>query len=1355
MRKILGLDLGTNSLGWAVVETEDNITFKPIDKGVRIFQEGVKIEKGVEGSKAAERTGYRSARRLKYRRKLRKIETLRVLIQYKLCPHLNSTELNNWRYKKNYPTNEAFKHWWMTDNEGDGNERKAQTKNPYYFRHLVATKKLDLTLEENRFALGRALYHMAQRRGFLSNRLETTKENENGAVITGIKEISQAKGKQTLGQYFYDLYTKGDKIRDHYTHREAHYLEEFKHICQLQELSTEQTAAVKKAIFYQRPLKSQKGLIGKCPFETNKPRCAVSHPLFEEYRMLCFINNIKIKTPEDEKLRPLNTDERLTVENRFFLQRDHFDFEDIAKALAPKKQYKYYKSKEKNPEDWLFNYSMNTTVSGCPVSARFQSIFGDEWKTYSIKHTRASDGKTSTIDMDDVWHVLMTFDSTDKLNAFATDKLQLDETQTKAFVNIHLKQDFAALSLKAIKKILPYLREGLIYSHAVFLANMESVIPSEIWQNEANRSLIRDEIHLLITTQNEEKQLVEIVNGLIKSNKDNDAVWSQEAISLYRADLMKQVKAYYGENKFKAFADHKKQRIEQHTFELFASQMQKHNGCGEFAKVQRIDDRIKTFLDTNFNIAEGTEKLYHPAALESYKPPQKGKDGNYYLGSPITSSVRNPMAMRALHQLRKLVNALIKNGTINETTTIHIEMARDLMNANERKALQNWQRKRENDRKNYAAQIKKHFEAQGIKAEPNESELLKYQLWEEQKHVCVYTGQTIGLSDFLGANPKFDIEHTIPQSLSFDNAQHNLTLCDSKYNRAIKRNKIPYELNDLDTILERIGHWKQDYKNLEKQIEKMVKGARGAATKESKDNFIRKRHEYTLERNYWRNKHQRFTMKDVPSGFKNSQLVDIGIITKYSRLYLNTLFNRVYTVKGTTVADFRKFWGLQDVYEKKARVNHVHHCIDAMTIACMTKPQYDKLANFYRQEEGLRQEAHDKKPHFEKPWPTFTEDVKNIENELFVSHYTPDNLPKNNKKALRKRGVIQRNSKGQPIIQTGDSVRGSLHKDTFYGAIKRQVENKKGEIEEVVKYVVRKKVTDLTDADLKNVVDEKVREILQTARANEKPLLKTIENLKKQLQKAEEQEEPALKTQIIDIEQQITALYTMPNNNGQPVPIKKVRLIQPTVTNPLHIKPQRDKNSKHPKPHKEHYHAANDGNYLMAIYEGKDAKGKVKRDFELINNLKAAEYFKRSVQNELKPQGFDQLEGLIPAYKLNGKQELPHKANINTGTMVILWENDPDEIWDLEVGDIKKRIYKVVGLSTNRIKSGKKFYEFGMCILRHHQEANSASELKTNDGLFKKDENYTAQRKLSHNQFNALVEGLDFTLSPLGKIEKL
>ena len=279
--KILGIDLGTNSLGWAVVDKNRNEEFTLLDKGVRIFQEGVKIEKGIESSKAAERTGYRSARRLKYRRKLRKIQLLKSLIEYDYCPSLAKTDLDDWKYKKKYPLNNDFMEWQRTDD--------FSSKNPYYFRAIAIEQRLDLENRDDRHKIGRAFYHICQRRGFLSNRLEGTKESE-GAVKKSIEDISNRKGDKTLGQSFYEKYLKGEKIRDTYTHRLDHYLDEVKRICEFQKIPNELSDLIIKAIFYQRPLNSQKGLIGKCVFEKNKQRCSVSRPEFEEYRMLCLIS---------------------------------------------------------------------------------------------------------------------------------------------------------------------------------------------------------------------------------------------------------------------------------------------------------------------------------------------------------------------------------------------------------------------------------------------------------------------------------------------------------------------------------------------------------------------------------------------------------------------------------------------------------------------------------------------------------------------------------------------------------------------------------------------------------------------------------------------------------------------------------------------------------------------------------------------------------------------------------------------------------------------------------------------------------------------------------------------------------
>ena len=175
MTKILGLDLGTNSIGWAIVEN-DNKDFSLIDKGVRIFSEGVKTEKGIESSKAAERTGYRSARKIKFRRKLRKYETLKVLSEKNMCP-LSVEEVIEWRKSgfKKYPLNPEFISWLRTDDD--------KNINPYYFRDKASKKKATL------FELGRALYHIAQRRGFLSNRLDQSAEGIIEQHKPGLEDI--------------------------------------------------------------------------------------------------------------------------------------------------------------------------------------------------------------------------------------------------------------------------------------------------------------------------------------------------------------------------------------------------------------------------------------------------------------------------------------------------------------------------------------------------------------------------------------------------------------------------------------------------------------------------------------------------------------------------------------------------------------------------------------------------------------------------------------------------------------------------------------------------------------------------------------------------------------------------------------------------------------------------------------------------------------------------------------------------------------------------------------------------------------------------------------------------------------
>ncbi len=1207
MGKILGIDTGTNSLGWAIVE-KSNEGCKLLDKGVHIFQEGVKIEKGIEASKAAEKTGHRATRVRYYRIRVRKIQLLKILIDNHLCPPLSEDELKKWKQRKVYPLNEQFMCWQRTnDNEG---------KNPYADRHKCLHEKLDLENLMDRYILGRAFYHLIQRRGFLSNRKDQDGD-DTGKVKEGISSLSeemQKAGFEYLGDYFYSLYNKGGKIRGHYTARNEHYLKEFKAICEIQELDkrlgVDVVKAIEKAIFNQRPLKSQKGQIGKCVFEKNKSKCPVSHPLFEEFRMLSFLNNVRIRTPKDEVLRPLNVEEREKIMPLFFRKsKKNFDFEDIAKKLAPKKMYAFNKQNPNMP--YLFNYPMDVSVSGCVVSACLRDIFGEDWLSAICEVYTLGNGKSRLQILNDVWHALFFYSDKEKLAEFAKVRLQLNDEDARKFSEISMPSEYASLSLKAICKILPYLRRGMIYSHAVFLGNLCEVMPRYVWK----------------TAEMREAAIEKILSEMDNYNPNIDGA--------------------------------------------------------------ALEVCIKDYLKREYGVTdEDLKKLYHPSMMETYPPVRPNGDGLYQLGSPRISSVRNPMAMRSMFRLRKLINRLLQEGKIDKDTTINIEFARELNDANKRKAIADNVRENQKQREDARKRIIELYKVDtGKDIVPNDDEIVKYILWEEQGHVCLYTGKQIRISDFIGADPKFDIEHTVPQSVGGDSTRMNLTLCDSRYNRDVKKTQLPSELFNHDEILSRIESWKKKYEEFDKQMRRLR--TNGVATKAVKDKIIQRRHLLQLKRDYWKGKYERFIMTEVPEGFSRRQGTDISIISKYARLYLRSVFDKVYTVKGIATSDFRKIWGIQGIYASKERVNHVHHCIDAIVIACIGKAEYDKLAQYYHDKENHVWYGY-AKADFVKPWPTFVEDIKNVQNEIFVSHYTPDNMSKQG----RKHTVVN----GKKVLSKGDAARGTLHNDTYYGAIERDGD---------VKYVVRRELASLEEKDIKNIVDDAVRGKIEAAIA-----------------------EKGFKEAMAG---------TIWMNEEKRIPIKKVRCYTPSVTNPLNIRKHRDESLKE---YKRQFHVANDSNYAMAIYIGNDAKGKEKRDFELVNMIDAASYYKTSNDKEVVGHS------MVP---IKSKHDYPLAYILKIGTMVLLYEKSSEEIWEGNGVERSKRLYKIVGMSSMRVSG----CSYGVILLRYHEEARPAVEIKAKNGAYLQGEEFRPGIKMLHTQLNALIQSYDFDINELGEIKRL
>ena len=1192
-KRILGLDTGTNSLGWAVVDRLPYGGYELIDKGVNIFQEGVNIEKGtIEKSRAAERTEHRSLRKQYWRRKVRKIRLLAVLSNAGLCPPVSSEELHIWRVEGKYPlSNTAFMRWQTTD------EKKGI--NPYAARCRCVEEELDMENRQDRYLVGRALYHITQRRGFLSNRKDQAGEDDkdSGKVKEGIKDLTQKiqdAGCEYLCQYFYQLYKKGERIRSCYTDRKEHYEKEFDAICQKQHLNKELIIALRKVIFEQRPLKSQRRGVAKCPFEPSKHCAPVSHPLFEEFRMWSFIRNIKMQTPSDTELRMLTDEEINKILHLWYRKsKANFQFEEIAKDLAGKGKYCYYKSAENKP--YRFNYYLDTQVAGCPVSAQLKEVFGE-----AIFANREY--------IDTIWQALDFFDDDLKLREWGIRHFSLTDEQADALVKIRLPQGYASLSLKAMENIVPMMRDhGMIYPNATLIAKLRDLTKgyhfATNFDDDVEAYLKSDiEEYLTIPTDNNGKPLV--------SREERKAA---------------------------------------------------------------LDDKWQR----HYNLSDkDIQKLYHPSMIEEYRKVEYKTNGVYQLGSPRISALKNPMAMRSLFRVKAVVNQLLKDGTIDENTIVHIEFARELNDANHRAALRQYQADLRKEREKAVESIK------DIVSNPSDDDILRYLLWKDQGGKCVYTGKTISLAALYNGT-EFDIEHTVPRSMGGDTTRENLTICDARFNREIKGNRLPSQLSEQDQelLLVNIRSWKEQYEALEKQLRKMKRATSGLSTKEAKDRVIIKKHLLEMQCDFWKNKYRAFVVeeKDI-QGFTRRQGTDISVISRYGRLYLQSLFNRVDVVKGSMTAQFRKMWGIQTAYEKKNRENHVHHCIDAITIACMGKREYDNLSAYYHADEENRR--HNSGLFVAKPWQTFTEDIKDIEKEILVAHYTANPMGKQTRKKLRdSHGHILRDKQNQPLYITGDTARGALHMDTHYGAIRQNGQ---------IKYVLRMAIDDAR-LKVENIVDPAVQQKVQSAVNQYGSIAKALEN------------------------------GPIWMNEEKRIAIKKVRVIQDRVQNPMHIRLQRDL-SKHE--YKRQVHVKNETNYMIAIYED-DQTGL--RTFKAISNLEAAKMLNKK-------------QTLFTNVDENGNRLI---TCLKIGDLVLLYEKSPSALYSTSQKELVKHLYKVIGLAL----SG------GVQIkLNYHQEARPSGELHQVNGNYVFDEPIAGRRMLTQSQFNALIQGQDFEISDTGKI---
>ncbi|MCB9425527.1 MAG: hypothetical protein H6584_00655 [Flavobacteriales bacterium] len=1183
MNKIkLGLDIGTNSIGWTVLEKQDGIydfLKKEDEKGELIPSKGSYIfSKSVdanENSKASERRGFRGARRRIDRIRLRKIATLKVLDEYGLCPKFKDGELNRWKNKKIYPCENIDFIDWQRTGKKNGNSQTEKLKQPYYLRNLAATKSGMIDTNDGKLQLGRAFYHLSQRRGYLSNSEEEQSDDkidlfktdvikllencsgsgdfkvpyevifnlnksdekvkklnskiskvlkneplleniktfivsefekpENlGKVMSGIGELSnEMKGFPTMGCYFYSIYNTKNKdtglinrIRGRYTHREEHYEAEFNYICEIQKITGDLKDKLHNAIFYQRPLKSQKGLVAKCTLEAKRKRIALSHPLFEEFRMWESINRIKIKREFDDKLDFLNKEEKELIKNEF-LQITDFEFGKIANKLSNGLSYNYIKrpeevflkGKQLDKDSEIksvisFNFPMDKKFSACPTTSSLKKIIGAEnYSVMSLLNSGYKDEKgKNQISIEDVWHCLQmdSFGSKDKKTVreeFAKKHLQLDEKGIENFVKIKLVKGYGSLSKSAIKKIIPFLKKGEIYTNAVFLANVSEVLGRKITEIEQNQ--VSEIIKEALENFRIEKQNKGIVNNYIskfKENRENSLGNNELSINAFRKELDYEIANWIGEVQLGSMKKQEVAEISETCWNLFFEaacdkQLKDVNYLSTKTIPQFIHDGLKvSFPNDKIDVT----KLYHPSAMETYPKADKK------LGNPEITSIKNPVFDRAMHQVKRLCNELIRNGLVDKDTEVNLEVAGEINSASYRRALSIWQKEQEEIRAWAREKIIECYpEEERKKIIPTDTQIAKYILYSEQNKKCLYTREEICPRKFLNKQSTFDIEHTIPRSKNNDNSLKNKTLANYDFNRYYKKATLPSLLNvnfngieinresilnNRDTYLKSYSfvgkkpniniEWNVSLNDLKFEYKKFKNAAKAITDAVAHDEVMTKAHYTKLKLDYLREKYRNFEIEEINNQFTNANLVDTRIITKYTRAYLNSYFNKVNVVNGKITDTLRKIWGLQGDEDVKDRSNHIHHCIDAIVVACVEKGTANRISELYHKYENDYFKGNSNpRISAKEPMKNFVERMKNLHKEVLVYHKQTDrikplliNAQKENAKKL--------------------NLRGRLNSQNPYAHIKKDGS---------LIFAQRKSITSISSKDIDNIIDEGIK----------------------------------------------------------------------------------------------------------------------------------------------------------------------------------------------------------------------------------------------------------------------------------------
>ncbi|MBB4954117.1 CRISPR-associated endonuclease Csn1 [Agrobacterium vitis] len=428
---LFSFDIGTNSIGWCVLGLDErNVPNRIIDMGARIFSDG-RDPKSKESLAVARREARAmSRRRDRYLRRRKAI--LRTLIEYGLMP-----------------TDKMAQEALLRETGDRENEASA---NPYALRAKALSEPLPPAY------IGRALFHLGQRRGFKSNRKTDRKDNDKGKIALGIDELKAQMHKAkapTFGAWMAARREDGHVVRlradsevfagDAYAYYpERSFLEdEFRQIWQAQAqfypdiLTPERGEHLFQVMFYQRPLKKPR--VGKCSFNPAEERLAKAHPLFQEYRVYKEINELEIVAP-DLSQQKLTLDQRNAL-IKLLRDKREVTFSTMRKTLKLMPDMRFNKqteSREKLKGDEVYS------------ALGDKKRFGPQWASFG---------------RDRQWQIIKTLKDEEnpaELFAWLKDDFGIDGERAEEIANTPLPDGYGRLGETALASMLDEMQAEVI-----------------------------------------------------------------------------------------------------------------------------------------------------------------------------------------------------------------------------------------------------------------------------------------------------------------------------------------------------------------------------------------------------------------------------------------------------------------------------------------------------------------------------------------------------------------------------------------------------------------------------------------------------------------------------------------------------------------------------------------------------------------------------------------------------------------------------------------------------------------------------------------------------------------------------